>query len=407
MKSLTHPFLQGWLEKRKHKKSGVLLSTTKRWFTIENIGPDQEIALCYYQNPSSPSISGWIFLSDVTNFDERNEDGRTWIVIEHPSRTFWLGSLDTHQHHLWVNNLSNYCRRKRNIQDERKSSLRKILEKGNTTKQLEPADARGEFDSLSNRRQSFQMSSDRDFSSELEFIRSITGAKTEMKDEPGETNSISSPFIKHDYDLGYHLLAENTTSIYDELNNDIDGKASIEDSYSKSHHVVCKFDQSRNHSTNRFHQTTQGSENSIRIQRDYEFSDETINSRLSRAILMDQTNDTTFNTEDTKVTKACLIQVDSPKNSEIESNEKGTCNEDSFNVKKEISLNGSITDTLPKEKALTLCDYSDSHKEDQSNISSESASIRNDKVDISLDDDCSFLPDHDFLTADWDDNSVF
>lgn len=390
MKSLTHPFLQGWLEKRKHKNSGILSNTTKRWFTIENIGPDQEIALCYYQNPSSPSISGWIFLSDVTNFEERTEDGRTWIVIEHPRRTFWLGSLDIHQHHLWINNLNHYCRRKSNIQETLIEPQRNIEKQGIETKhRLEPADARGEFETLSNRRQSLQMSSERDFDSELEFIRSINGAKTKVKDEQGETDSISAPSIQHDYDLGYHLRAEKETSIYDELNTGIDGKASIEDSDFKIPQIVHREVHAENPSPHRFENTAYKSENSIRTQRDYDYSDETINSRLSRAILMDTNNATTYNSEETNATLATYsVQVDSSEDEE-----------------KDDNSDGSISDTV-KEKPSTPNDCADSHKEELKELSPKLASITDDKVNISLDDDCSFLPDHDFVTADWDEDSV-
>jgi hypothetical protein len=389
MKSLTHPFLQGWLEKRKHKKSGILSSTTKRWFTIENIGPYQEIALCYYQNPSSPSISGWIFLSDVTNFDERNEDGRTWIVIEHPSRTFWLGSLDTHQHHLWINNLSHYCRKTSNLQEKGSKPCVEIAKEIIEVKKLEPADARGEFGSSSNHRQSFQTTSDRDFSSELEFIRSITGIKSDFRGDRGETISNSSPSIQHDYDLGYHLRTDKVTSLYDELINDIDGKASIEDSNVKLPQTVHENKPAAIIGTLHSDQNTHRSENSVRVQRDYANSDETINSRLSRAILTDQSHDLTHNNDEISVQ---------------ELNIKDQYNVDSSeNAEDKRSHMGSVSDSPLKE--VTREDYS--CREDPTENSSESSSIMNGKTNIPFDDDCSFLPDNDFLTADWDEDSDF
>jgi hypothetical protein len=104
---------------------------------------------------------------------------------------------------------------------------------------------------------------------------------------------------------------------------------------------------------------------------------------------VDKHNTTTCNNEETNATVAtCSVQRDSSENEE-----------------KDDNSDGSISDTV-KEKPSTPNDCADSHKEELEELSPELASATDDKVNKSLDDDCSFLPDHDFVTADWDEDSV-
>lgn len=383
MNSTPYPFLQGWLEKRKRKQTGFLSNTTKRWFTIEKFGPEQEVALCYYQNPSSPSISGWIFLSDVNYFHEQNEDGRTWIVINHPSRTFWLGSLDTHQHHLWINNLSHYCRMQSPTENSLESSDKRHVLKRNTKAVLEPADPRGDFGNPPSRRSSLQSTSERDYSSELEFMKTITGNK-EYSNYETEKKSPTTTYIQHDYDLGFHLRSGgdfNVISVHDDFSNDIDDKASVENTPPND----SQKEQSKFHDSYTLDQNViiPLSENGDRLHRKYNYGGETMSSRLNRAI---------------RVQERCSTYDDDslPQKSTEFMNDAGDCSTEMEHVSLSTTVSNDVADSNGIYKT---------YNRNEIEIA-DTLTGADDDFHLNSGDECSFAPDNDFLTADWDEESL-
>ena len=115
MTSNTIAIKRGWLYKEKSNATPFGGNTNRRWFEIERSSQNDELLLAYYHQPPSPdeegvprmSKGGWIFLSDVQSVSE-DAIGH-WIEIRHPTRTFRVKTDSRADHNSWFQALAELC----------------------------------------------------------------------------------------------------------------------------------------------------------------------------------------------------------------------------------------------------------------------------------------------------------
>jgi len=429
--------LQGWLWKEKRSSSIVTAKTIKRWYVIEKIVDSDGAAvstLSYYKSPKAnyDDRCGWIFLSDVISLEELNENsGSTstlannvprrksiggnssnwgeWIIsIKHPSRVFRLRAQDRYQHRLWFHTLSEACQ---HLQSETQM-IKDDADPECPSQQMDKLKPAGAFhkDSIDTRR-SFK-SDNRDISAELEFMRSINRTSLLIIDEDNSSDDGKLVYDEELIRLGYIRDPNERIKACIDVDDDASMESSNDEMKEDDNHLI-----QVNIGVTHKQESVTKLDHRLDSNKSLYCGDETIQKRLQRAmqsdeeppihldpvnehdtrdgmLLMNEESSSPQN-DDEVITMVKEFSIEDDSDESYSSNTTGQ----SFIVDDEYSTELKNSNTVSKSKKLDP-----KAKTAESIVLSTDANsnVLQQNRRYSFDSDCSFLPDHDFATSNWD-----
>lgn len=457
------PILQGWLLKEKRSLSAVTAKMIKRWFVIEKtVDSDGELVstLSYYKSPRAKydDRCGWIFLSDVICLEEvkeksgsntaRNITNRRksiagdynwdeWIIaVKHPARVFRLRAQDRYQHRLWFHTLNEACQHLQSETQHKKDDV----DVDRAMDKLKPAGAFHK-DAIDPRK-SFK-SDKRDISVELEFMRSLNRSSAEESKHQKSPYDVVSPTSQSS------LHARNESIVNIEKDGDFDGgklvydeelirlgyirdplqgsKSCIDDDASiESCNQTIDVIQTNVSKTHKQESHTK-LDHRLEGNKGFHCGDETIQKRLQRAIQSDGVQvfnlgrESDCNTYDGMVSMkegsllshyddevVTMVKEFSMEDiSDDESFSKSSVEQSIISNDEDSIIEQSKTHTQRSFKSSSMVEPSklDYKADNTSKILSPTdanSSVPQNNRRYSFESDCSFLPDHDFATSNWD-----